>query len=407
MNLKQLHITAFRGISKMDFDGLDSNVNLFLGENGAGKSSILDALDTLLSWFVAKMINRTNKGHAITDDDVNISQSESILSLQLDDNRTKWTVSRSKESKNTKADVASLVNYVETNFSNLEMPTVPVIVHYKVNRAVTEIPLKVSSNEIRRSKTDIYKETLQGNVSFKSFFDWFRQQEDIENEYRIENSDYRDFKLQAVRTAMENIFPGYSNLKVRRNPLSLLISKHSDTLKLNQLSDGEKCYISLVCHLARRLAEANSANNPLEGNGIVLIDEIDLHLHPKWQLEVVSKLKKTFPNCQFFITTHSPLVTSDNQGNTYEIQNGEIVENNYFSPYGQTSEKILSEMFDTFSTRSIGIQNKINDTYRQIKSGDFAEAQANIDALSKIIDRDDKEITALNLELLLQKKLRK
>lgn len=391
----------------MDFDGLDANVNLFLGENGAGKSSILDALDILLSWYVAKMLGSTNKGHTIVDDDVNINNNDCNLFLQLNDNQTEWSISRNKESKNTKASVTSLVKYVENNFSNLEVHPIPVIVHYKVNRAVTEIPLKISSNEIRRSKTDIYKETLQGNVSFKSFFDWFRQQEDIENEYRIENSDYRDYKLQAVRTAMENIFPGYANLKVRRNPLSLLISKNSDTLKLNQLSDGEKCYISLICDLARRLAEANSENNPLDGNGIVLIDEIDLHLHPKWQLEVVSKLKKTFPNCQFFITTHSPLVTSDNQGNTYKINNGEIVENNYFSPYGQTSEKILAEMFNTFSTRSLGVQNKINDAYQLIKSGRFAEAQANIDTLSQIIDRDDKEITALNLELLHQKILRK
>ena len=76
-----------------------------------------------------------------------------------------------------------------------------------------------------------------------------------------------------------------------------------------QLSQGEKSLLALVADIARRLVLLNpTASNPLDGTGIVLIDEIDLHLHPSWQQKVIIRLEETFPNIQFIVTTHSPQV---------------------------------------------------------------------------------------------------
>jgi predicted ATP-binding protein involved in virulence len=77
------------------------------------------------------------------------------------------------------------------------------------------------------------------------------------------------------------------------------------------LSDGEKCLLAMVGDLARRLAIANpDYPDALQGEAIVLIDEIELHLHPSWQRNIIPALKRTFPKCQFIITTHSPQVLS-------------------------------------------------------------------------------------------------
>ena len=74
----------------------------------------------------------------------------------------------------------------------------------------------------------------------------------------------------------------------------------------------KKSLLALVGDIARRLILANpSLENPLYGEGIVLIDEIELHLHPKWQREVINKLREVFPNIQFILTTHSPQVISE------------------------------------------------------------------------------------------------
>jgi predicted ATP-binding protein involved in virulence len=91
----------------------------------------------------------------------------------------------------------------------------------------------------------------------------------------------------------------------------MTITKQGQELIINQLSDGEKCLLAMVGDLARRLAIANpSLPDPLQGSGVVLIDEIELHLHPKWQREIIPALTRTFPNCQFIVTTHSPQVIS-------------------------------------------------------------------------------------------------
>lgn len=77
--------------------------------------------------------------------------------------------------------------------------------------------------------------------------------------------------------------------------------------------------MALLGDLARRIAIANPyRENPMEGEGIVLIDEIELHMHPSWQRRILGVLKQLFPNVQFIITTHSPQVLGS-VDNSYKI----------------------------------------------------------------------------------------
>ena len=118
----------------------------------------------------------------------------------------------------------------------------------------------------------------------------------------------------SVRAAITAFLPELSGLRIDREEQKprLLAEKAGKTIVINQLSDGEKCLLALVGDLARRLALANPAGQkPLKGEGIILIDEIELHLHPRWQRNIVPSLEKTFSNCQFVITTHSPQVLGD------------------------------------------------------------------------------------------------
>ena len=108
------------------------------------------------------------------------------------------------------------------------------------------------------------------------------------------------------------MLPGFENLRVRRNPDRLMIAKNGVEYNISQLSGGEKCLLALVGDLAYRIAVANpNLSNPLAGTGIVLIDEIELHMCPAWQQCILSALRKTFPNIQFIITTHSPQVMNE------------------------------------------------------------------------------------------------
>src|SRR5262249_41436262 len=147
----------------------------------------------------------------------------------------------------------------------------------------------------------------QGRSDFPLFFEWFRAREDLENETRIHDSEYRDHQLEAVRRAVHALVPELDNLRVQRSSMRMLVDKGAQTFFVDQLPDGERCLLAMVGDLARRLAMANPyADDPLRGGGVALIDEIELHLYPGWQRRVIPALEQTFPNCQFILTTHSP-----------------------------------------------------------------------------------------------------
>jgi hypothetical protein len=97
------------------------------------------------------------------------------------------------------------------------------------------------------------------------------------------------------------------SLEVKLTP-RIMIQRRIGTISLNQLSDGEQRLFSLFVDIARQLSINNPDDRIGEGEAIVLIDEIDVHLHPKWQRLIVPALEDLFPNCQFIATTHSPFV---------------------------------------------------------------------------------------------------
>lgn len=400
MKIKSFHISNFRGLHNINVDELDCQSNLFLGVNGAGKSSILDALSCLLSRYTKRVVSSNGLGgNDIAIDDISILSKEGTsISLTTDEDVT-WSLYRSREFvKEGKSDLSQLNHYIKeirNKLSNNPQTNLPVVVHYKVNRAVASIPLKIRKYKSLSSSLEVYTNALDGNALFRDFFSWFREEEDIENEKIRDYRDYRDPGLEAIRKAMCCIFPEYTDMRVKRHPQSLQLKKGNKQLKLNQLSDGEKCYIALVCDLTRRLTLANpTLQDPLLGDGIVLIDEVDLHLHPQWQLSIISKLTTTFPYCQFIFTSHSPIVASDTKGKVFALEDGNLVSLNTF---GRHSDKILAEVFNVPNPRSKSIQDLIDRAYDAIYSNDqmlfdemIKELQAN--------NIDVADIARINLE---------
>jgi hypothetical protein len=137
---------------------------------------------------------------------------------------------------------------------------------------------------------------------------WMRAQEDIADEHPRAKKH-----LAALRRAAKGFLPECKNLRAETSPKPrLLVDKGGLELDARQLSDGERGLLALVLDLARRLSQANPglADPTKQGEAVVLIDELDLHLHPKWQRTIVDRLTMTFPRCQFIATTHSPQVVA-------------------------------------------------------------------------------------------------
>ncbi len=415
MKIQSLHIENFRGIKQLDLD-LTAPVTVLVGENGAGKSSVLDCMATLLSWYLARLRSPKGIGSHFGQTDIRLGEDSVRATLKAkkigDNEAIEWSLTTARTgsgeaSRSQLKDLNATVSRWIEQYNEFDRAYpkhgLPLVVHYTVNRAVLDIPLRIRTPVDLESYQIAFAEALGSAVDFRSFFAWFRQREDLEQEgiiHFFRTAESRgisnpemfpapyDGQLNAVREAIEQ-FTGFANLQVRRSPLHMELKKKAQTVWVDHLSDGEKCLLAMIGDLARRLAilSRNGLNDPLQGPGVVLIDEIDLHLHPAWQRELIPKLVKTFPNCQFIVSTHSPQVISDVRPEAVFLlrqTDDNIVVSHPEDSFGQTSDRILEDLMEV-PARPVEIKKSLESLFDQISKGDLDAAQKHLAELQEQI----------------------
>ena len=448
------------------------NVIVFIGNNGAGKTSILDALATSLSWFVARMRSEKGSGIAINELVIINDAPAASITLQLSDDvlennkdaelaHYQWTLikarkGRKSEKSSNLSQLSKLVDNYRQKLTDNVSASLPLIAYYPVERSVLDISLKIR-NKHNFDQIDGYDSALNQGVDFRRFFEWFREREDIENEEEnrrfdefmandfaefievdslinnyeerineanvkdinflrkeFENikkamdlikkvdDEHQDKQLNAVRNAITAFMPDLSNIRVQRKPrLHMAVDKDGRSLNVLQLSQGEKSLMALVGDIARRLAMMDpELDNPLHGDGIILIDEVDMHLHPSWQRNLVQRFTDTFPKCQIVLSTHSPLVISDQKDIlVYLLNDGEVTA---LPPlYGEDVNTVLLEVMDT-DIRDHDINEKLGNLLDAIQDADIGNAKTLLEALEMELPSGNMELA--KARLLLRKK---
>jgi len=441
MDVKRITLHNIGRFSKLEIPlaplgHFNSNVTVFVGNNGSGKTSILKSLATSLSWLVARIQTESGKGSPIPELVIKNKAPSSAIDIEVfnhvsgnveeadlesyDENYFLWRIAKARKGKKGehKSDywgATGLADYFRTKLSQDDKASLPLVAFYSVERVVIDIPLKIKEKH-SFLQLDGYDKSLSQGVDFRRFFEWFREREDTENETAISdevleelrlvfgnshenisklnelNASSKDRQLTAVRSAIYTFMPEFSNLKVRRKPrLHMSIDKDGEPLDVAQLSQGEKSLMALIGDIARRLAVMNPAlDNPLKGDGIVLIDEVDMHLHPKWQRTLIKQLTTTFPNCQFVLTTHSPLVISDSKNVlTYLIGDDDVKQ--LPTLFGQDANTVLLEIMDT-DIRNAEVNETLSDLLDAVHSSNIPRAKQ----LIKVLETD---LPPANLEL--------
>jgi predicted ATP-binding protein involved in virulence len=392
MEITKVTLQNFRGIGSLELDfPITQNIVALVGINGFGKSSILDAIAIVLQASVffhnySCISSIRNKKTFSKDSDVQIMKQEASFGVVLSNSDKNSVLNVSKViGRREKVDKVRGQESPLTKFKNL-------IVHYSSVRQVLSILPYYYPRRINNDDVPVSDESSD----FDNFFAWFKELEDIENEERLETSTYRSSSLESVRTAVYSILGGdFSRLRVKRATNDLIISKDGIDTPVSCLSDGEKSLIALVSDLARKLATTYSAiEKPLEGEGIVLIDEIELHMHPTWQRMIIPRLTKTFPNCQFIITTHSPQVLSHVQPESIyllkKVGENIVVTKPQYS-YGRDSNRILEDLMDE-TERPAEIQDQLGELFSLIHQGHLSEAQQLVEQLSETIGASEPEL---------------
>jgi predicted ATP-binding protein involved in virulence len=270
----------------------------------------------------------------------------------------------------------------------------PLFVFYSVNRSVISLE-KGSSKE--RAAGLAYADALNSRSwKIKEFSDWMRVQKQMESEFPLASKH-----LKSLQAVISIFLPDCTDLREGDGETGILmVNKAGTVLDVHQLSDGERGVLSMALDLGRRLSYANpESEDPIKtGQAVVLIDEIDLHLHPRWQREIVKKLVNTFPNCQFIVTTHSPQIIGEVEHEQIQImKDGKI----YSAPYsyGADSSQVLEGIMETDS-RTSEVQHLLTKISESIGKEQFDLSHELLSELIRQLGReDDPEVTGIRTTL--------
>lgn len=456
MKIKQLQLQNYGRFEELmiDFAPTEeraSNVTVIVGNNGAGKSQILQALATGLSWFISGLQNKVPSGNFINSNEIRNGKDISILNIKGEINKNLQSINNNIKNldiylkSNRQRDdekFASLGGLEIIDFTeNVKKDEIslPIITFYPVERSILTQNIILDSSAKNLRQFVGYNLALTNGIDFNSFIEWFRLKEDIENAQirkevdklmeslvRENNDNNRsiivahlagltakekvlekntDNQLQSVKSAISYFLDTIENVWIDRSlqPPVMMVEKDGKDLNINQLSQGEKSLLALVGDIARRLAILNpSLDDPLQGEGVVMIDEVDLHLHPKWQHDLIDKLVRTFPNVQFILTTHSPLIVSDSPNIlVYSLENGNLHKTKNI--YGEDANTLLNNIFDV-PVRTPEVENDFNNIRRAISNQEFEIADNLINSIAKKVASGNTELLKVKL-LLAQAKL--
>ena len=326
MKLKFVEIENYRAIDKLRLT-LDRSLTVLHGDNAHGKTSVLSAIAVGLGRIPMllpgvsgiafrksgrRASNRPMRVEMTTTEGIWWQRRTARPSAHLSSERLELRALSIVE-RTLKEEIDAIVS---ADLEGNEPLDLPIVAFYDTERAVSDsLPSRRHFGK-EYPRFAALEGALSARANFRDFAEWFYawENEELREQKQRRNFDYRLTELDVVRRAIVSMVPGASELHIKHRPRRIMLSFRPDsgeteTLSLHQLSGGHRIVLAVAGDLARRMAHGNPhLDDPLASEAIVLIDEIELHLHPSWQQRVLADFARTFPNTQFIVSTHSPQV---------------------------------------------------------------------------------------------------
>jgi predicted ATP-binding protein involved in virulence len=404
MKINNIHLTGLRAFSQAEFS-FQPGMNLIVGVNGVGKTTVLEALRVCLAKILPEItISKGRKeSFAITDIKIGMDVLQVDCGFEINESKFQLTVQKKKQGfvGNDSGDPRNQgietpdIDAVIPAFSKDQLKisksrAQPLGIYFSTRRSLA-VDQKASTTASAGGIAAAFAESLSSNRDFnlRLIAQWIKVQETLaeENPKIIRHST-------ALREAIQTFLPEFKNPHVIETDagVDFIVEKNDIPLNAFQLSDGERGMLSLVMDLAKRLSQANpDLEYPLrDGKAVVLIDELDLHLHPKWQRTIVENLTRTFPRCQFIATTHSPQIIGE-----VEPSRITIIDAKPHSPaisFGVDSSRVLEEILETPS-RNKSVDEMLKKLYDYLDKEDLLSSKKILDQLKSILGPNDPEVT--------------
>lgn len=366
--IKELSIRNFKSIKDLDLVFNNESSNQFcmalIGENGMGKSSILQAIALLFMSKVERKELFSTASSVLRKDAI-----EGSIKLTFEKSPSTITLSFFKGLKDFEEDIKKKEYFPKINILGYSAIRLP---------APNDSTIPPPNDQ---SITNLFNPNHYLPITESWLADVSRVNEKV---------------FHKIATILKNILHLDNSSYFYRNKKQIYLKTNSSRILLEELSDGYKSLFSIITNIIYNW------HNDIDGisnlQGIVLIDELEVHLHPKWKLKIISSLRKAFPNVNFIVTTHDPLCLrglEDKEIIHLNKDKNDILKMNYLNiPPGLTTEQLLTgEWFNLDSTyddytiklyekyQSLLIKSKLED--KRINNRDIANLK---DELSEVLN---------------------
>ena len=436
MKIKNIKITNYRCFKKADID-FDEHITLIVGKNGVGKTAVLDAVAVSVSTFllgidggVSRSILKDDARYEFHDLDGTIDpQHQFPVSIDsigdcLDKQNVKWVRSlNSANGKTTIKEAGELTNIAKKVQNRImtgdKSMVLPLISYYGTGRLYAQKKEKRNIKSLTEFKRQVgYVDCMAAESNEKLMLNWFQMQtlKSLQNQQKTGVLE-RPLLLKTVEKAICSSYERISGSKnatlifdLDTHRLVLEFEAADGSLQkfaMDEMSDGYKNTLSMIGDIAYRMAVLNPTLGDRvldETPGVVLIDEVDLHLHPQWQQTILSDLHAIFPNVQFIVSSHAPAVINSVPREQIRIlDNGEI-----YMPaaqtYGRDANSILREVMKV-SERPADVVRRLDTFYVCMDENDYEEADKMLTEIEEIVGTNDPDIAAARTALDLEKML--
>ena len=427
MWLQRVELKNYRCFSHLSID-LDEHLTVLIARNGMGKTTVLDAIAVAFGTFVGSFY--TGKGIGITGTDVRMNltnlelrqmepQFPTVISAEgeVDSDPIKWAryLNRPKSTSTVKEarPLTQIGERMQNAVTNGQTVVLPMIAYYGTGRLwnqKSKTEKKIFDSGFY-SKTAGYQDCLDPASSYKLFMDWFRyvaradsdlrnrERERLGNGYDEIETPYSPL-VAALRQSVDECLKitGWQGIRYSFTHQTVVMEHPvHGVLEVGQMSDGVRNMIALVADIAYRMVRLNAhfgSNATKQTPGLVLIDEVDMHLHPEWQQVVLKHLTEAFPKVQFVVTTHSPQVISTVKREHIR----ELSENLYgeavaampvIQTYGRSNSDVLQATMKVSPEPEVPESEKLKRYLALVEQGDYK-----VDAADKLRTELDQTLGA-------------
>lgn len=422
MHIHRITLNNFHGFEKQSFD-ISERFTVLIGENGTGKTAVLDGVAVAMGAFIRGILGSDQKGRTIREDEVHLkmyhSEGTGAVSYEaqypssveaeglIGEAEYKWKRSVDRErGTTTRSHARAIIEHAELLGKEVQKGApvdLPVISYFGTGRVWARKRDKTLSPWKVGSRLNGYMDCLDILSSEKLFMSWLEHMTYIQLQEGVEPIELKAVKRAIelmLKRVLENENENEIQIEYNVKRQAVVLKTDRRVLPFELLSDGYRNIIGMVADIAFRMAVLNPhLKNAVisETAGIVLIDELDLHLHPKWQKGIIQDLKSVFPKVQFITTTHSPFIVQACEAD--ELINLNNAHLNTVDFKGWTLEEITHDEMNVKAIRGEEYEGLMEEFNRAIENEDEMKAKNIYGKLEQILHPSSELRTILSIDL--------